>query len=131
MNVYRRPVNNHNNVKLITDQVGATIAQENLKPISTVKGSASAKELIIQIDGGHIPNKEKDKRSFETLSGIVYRPSCIQEVDRPHCKITDKSCAISAMDDDLQSIKTYLYHAALKQRLSQDTHAIALGSVQK
>jgi len=82
--------------------------------------------LIVQVDGGHIPTKDKDKRSFEALSGIVYRPSNIEELDRQHRRITDKSCAISAMDDQLATIKTYLYHAALKQGLSKETHVTAL-----
>jgi len=29
LNVHRRPVNNHNNIKLITNEVGAVLAQEN------------------------------------------------------------------------------------------------------
>jgi len=31
-------------------------------------------ELIIQVDGGHIPIQDPEKRSFEALSAIVYRP---------------------------------------------------------
>jgi len=29
--------------------------------------------VIVQVDGGHIPLKQRDKRSFEALSGVVYR----------------------------------------------------------
>jgi len=29
--------------------------------------------VIVQVDGGHIPLKQQDKRSFEALSGVVYR----------------------------------------------------------
>jgi len=32
------------------------------------------RELVIQVDGGHIPIQDKTKRSFEALSAIVYRP---------------------------------------------------------
>jgi hypothetical protein len=39
---------------------------------------------------------------------------------------TDKSCVISAMDDDLKSIKTYLHNAALRQGMSKETHVTAL-----
>jgi len=27
--------------------------------------------VIVQVDGGHIPLKQQDKRSFEALSGVV------------------------------------------------------------
>jgi len=33
---------------------------------------------------------------------------------------------VSALDDDLKTIKTYLHHAALKQGLSQQTRVTAL-----
>ena len=75
---------------------------------------------------GHIPTKEKGKRSFEALSGVVYRPSSIDVIDQHHRRISDKSCVISALDDDLHTIKTYLYHAALKQGLYEETHLTAL-----
>lgn len=46
------------------------------------------------MDGGHIPIQEKDKRSFEALFVIVYRPESIQEVDKHHIisQIVDKMC---------------------------------------
>ena len=75
---------------------------------------------------GHIPTKDKDKRSFEALSGIVYRPTNIEQIDNQHRRISDKSCAISAMDDELVTIKAYLHHAALNQGLTEETHVTAL-----
>jgi len=79
----------------------------------------------LQVDG-HIPTKDRGKRSFEALSGVIYRPSCLEFVDQHHHQITDKSCVVSALDDDLKTIKTYLHHAALKQGLSQQTRVTAL-----
>jgi len=58
-------------------------------------------------DGGHIPIKDKDKRSFEALSAIAYRPENIRTVDKHHREIEDKSCALSARDDDLATMKIY------------------------
>ena len=110
----------------MTNQLGAQLAKENQIPPTQEELPAPARELIVQVDGGHIPTKDKDKRSFEALSGVIYREDCIELVDKHHRRITDKSCVISALDDDLKSIKTYLYNAALKQGLSQETHAIAL-----
>ena len=126
LNCQRRSVNNHVQLQHITKQVGERLSQDNLAPPSQEELPEAADELIIQVDGGHIPTKDKDRRSFEALAGIAYRPSSIEQVDRHHRQITDKSCVVSAMDDKLQSIKTYLYHAALKQGLSPETHVTAL-----
>ena len=102
------------------------MSQDNLTPPTQEELADAADELIIQVDGGKIPTKDKNRRSFEALAGIAYRPSSIEQVDRHHRQITEKSCVVSAMDDNLQSIKTYLYHAALKQGLSPETHVTAL-----
>jgi hypothetical protein len=82
--------------------------------------------LLIQADGGHIPIQEKDKRSFEALAAIVYRPENLQEVDRHHRQIMEKTCVVSALDDHLQTIKTYVVNAAKKQGISQETQVTAL-----
>ena len=126
LTVHRRPVNNHTNVKEITNQVGAALALENLKPIAAPKDTSGAKEVIIQIDGGHIPIKEKDKRSFEALSVIAYRPENIRTVDKHHRKIENISCALSAKDDELATMKTYTLNAARMQGMTEKTQVTAL-----
>ena len=73
LNVHRRPVNNHNKLKQLTNQVGAVLAIENLKPIAPEECAPEAEEVIVQVDGGHLPIQEKNKRSFEALSAVVYR----------------------------------------------------------
>jgi len=60
--------------------------------------------VVIQIDGGHIPIKDKDKRSFEALSAMLI----VQKTSAPLTsiiEIEDKSCALSARDDDLATMK--------------------------
>jgi predicted ArsR family transcriptional regulator len=126
LNVHRRPVNNHNKVKQITNQVGAVLAKENLKPIAKDDCAAPAEEVIVQIDGGHLPTQEKNKRSFEALSAVVYRPESIREIDNHHREIENKSCAISAVDDELATIKTYVLNATHKQGMNQQTKVTAL-----
>ena len=124
--VNRRRVNNHDRIKQMTDQVGAVIALENYLPPSVQECAPPAQELIVQVDGGHIPINEKNKRSFEALSAVVYRPENIREIDKHHREITDKSCALSAKADGLTTIKRYLLNAALKQGLIEDTNVTAL-----
>jgi (p)ppGpp synthase/HD superfamily hydrolase len=105
LTVHRRPVNNHNNIKLITTQVGAAISEENFKSPAAGDCAAPAPEVIVQVDGGHIPIKDQDKRSFEALSGVVYRPESIRTIDQHHREINSKSFALSATDDDLTTMK--------------------------
>ena len=72
------------------------------------------------------PIKDKDKRSFEALSVIAYRPENILTVDKHHREIEDKSCALSAKDDDLATMKTYTLNAARKQGMTEQTRVTAL-----
>jgi len=126
LNCQPRSVNNHAQVKRITDRVGSLLAEQNRIPLAPQESASPAQDLIIQIDGGHIPIQEKNLRSFEALSAIVYRPENIRTVDHHHRQIIDKNCVISAKDDNLQSIKTYLLNAAIKQGLCQETQVTAL-----
>jgi len=98
-NGHPRRVNNHTHVKRMTDKVGAVLAEHNGLSPAPEEGAAPAQDLIIQVDGGHIPIQEKDKRSFEALATMVYRPEQIQAVDAHHRQIREKTCVISARDD--------------------------------
>jgi len=122
----RRRVNNHNQIRQITDHVGAVLAADNLKPPAQKACAPPAKELIVQVDGGHIATKEKTTRSFEALAAVIYRPESLRTLDQHHGEITSKSCALSAQDDDLATMKTSVLHAARKQGLVQDTEVTAL-----
>ena len=126
LNCQRRRVNNHVQIQRVTNQVGERVSQFNLNPPHPDELLVAASELIVQVDGGHIATKERDQRSFEALSGIVYRPSCLVVIDEHHCQITNKGCTISAMDDRLATMKLYLHHAAIKQGLTAQTQVTAL-----
>jgi hypothetical protein len=126
LNAQRRTVNNHVQIKKITDQIGDRLSEANKTPPLPEGCAPAAPELIAQVDGGHIPTKEKAKGSFEALSGIVYRPSAIEVVDNHHRQITDKTCVVSALEDELQTIKSYLHHAALKQGMTRQTRITGL-----
>ncbi len=43
-----------------------------------------------------------------------------------HCKIFEKTCVISAAEDHLQTIKTYLINGVHKQGMNLETHVTAL-----
>ena len=119
-------MNNHTHVKRITDKVGAVLSEHNGLSPAPEECAAPAQDLMIQVDGGHIPTQEKDKRSFEALAAIVYRPEAIQAVDHHPRQIMEKTCVISARDDQVHTIKTSLINAAKKPGLSQATRVTAL-----
>lgn len=119
-------VNNHTQVKRITNKVGEVISEQNCQLPSSAECGSPAQDLIVQVDGGHIPIQEKNKRSFEALSAIVYRPENLQVVNKHHRQLVSKTCVISAKEDKLQTMKTYVINAALKQGISRDTHLTAL-----
>ena len=71
LTVHRRRVNNHNQIRQITDAVGEMLSEENFKPPVKQDCASPTDELIVQVDGGYIPTKDKAKRSFEALSGVI------------------------------------------------------------
>ena len=126
LNTCRRSVNNHTRVKNLTNQVGDQLSQENLKEPEPEDCAAPAAELTVQVDGGHIPIKEKGKRSFEALSGVAYCPENLQTVDRNHRQIKDKSCVVSAKDDGLETMTSFLLNAARQQGMTEQTRVTGL-----
>jgi len=79
-----RSVNNHTRIQSLTNQVSSRLSQDTLKDPSPQDCAAPATDLIVQVDGGHIPVKEKGKRSFEALSAIAYQPDNIEQIDKHH-----------------------------------------------
>jgi hypothetical protein len=87
---------------------------------------SSCQGLLSQVDGRHIPLQEQDKRSFAALSAIVGRPEQMQAIDHHQRHSIDTTCVVSARDDHVHSLKTYLIKAALKQGIAQETTVTAL-----
>jgi hypothetical protein len=54
-NGHPRRVNNHTHVKRMTDKVGAVLSEHNQRAPAAVECAAPAQDMIIQVDGGHIP----------------------------------------------------------------------------
>lgn len=123
---YRR-ANNHNNIKEVTHKVGETLSTKKQAPISESKiKSPSPKELVLQIDGGHLKDKAVDKRSFEALAMKIYAPKNVIRMDKNHTRIKEKSCVASALDDNQRSMKKLALYAAKQQGMTEETTVIAL-----
>ena len=125
LNTYYRSVNNHTQVSRLTDQVSAIFSEQHLIP-PVEEACQPTKELILQVNGGHISIQARAKRSFEALSAIVYRPESLKVVDQQHREIINKSCVLSAKDNDLETMKRYVLNAAHQQGMNQDTVVTAL-----
>jgi len=86
LNCKPRQVNNHTQVKRFTDKVGSVLGSKlGYDSSRSLCPSCSRFESI-----GNIPIKDKTKRSFEALSGTVYRPDSVHRIDRHHREIRDK-----------------------------------------
>lgn len=107
---YSRKVNNYEhiyrNVEVVVNYISnhlKTELQNNISP---------AKELICQVDGGHLKSKKEDNRSFEALYSIIYSPNnvifsktAVNSDDTIIGQITSKHCAAPVLNDELKTIK--------------------------
>jgi hypothetical protein len=121
-----RAINNHDRIKGTLDHVGAQVIklQEFEKETVAIE---SAKELIVNVDGGHIKSIEDGKRSFEAMTAVIYRPEAIvsNSTDTKNY-LTSKHCAASAKSDNNKQMISSTIIAALKQGLSPKTTITAL-----
>jgi hypothetical protein len=121
----KRDVNNHNRIKHITNEIGGTLAEKN--KVSEISFDIDeAKDLVVQVDGGHIKTTESNKRSIEVMCAKVYRPESIISVTEDRSKIESSSCAASAKYDKQSSMKKYVKTAATYQGLTSETQVTGL-----
>jgi hypothetical protein len=68
----RRRINNHSRVKKVVESVGECVSKINDEEKEMI-ASKDAKELVLNVDGGHVKTIE-DQRSFEAMVSVVYKP---------------------------------------------------------
>ena len=131
-----RKINNHDRIKQACETIGYYASKTPVPILEKVK---SSRELCLQVDGGHVKSKEVDKRSFEVLTSVVFKPENIDttysfeeqkdgelKLKYKRGKLTSKQCAASALSDNLQQIKSRTLLAAQKEGLTKNTHVTAL-----
>ena len=122
-----RKVNNHERVHHVVESVGQYISDTaTLEPAPPVD---VAPELIMQVDGGHLKDKDPEKRSFEALTAVIYRPGSILHSIKAkdhRGEILNKHCSASALNDNQQYMKASTLLAARKQGLDKSTQVTAL-----
>ena len=119
----RRSVNSHESIKNVVEKVGNYIGETLLT--TPTSNTEDAKELILQVDGGHIKSSQKDKRSFEAMASIVYRPENNIKDKSGVGKIINKTCVSSALESD-DFIKQATVRACEKQGISSSTVVVAI-----
>ena len=135
MSYYTRKVNNHERIYRTVGIVGNYISIHQIKDIPD--DITPVKELICQVDGGHLRTTEEGARSFEALTAVVYAPENIKyppknklkelkENEPPRGEILSKHCAASALDDKQSCIQRQTKIAALKQGMTIKTDITAL-----
>ena len=121
-----RPINNHDRIKHVVEDVGSVIEKIN-KTEKEIVVINEAKELVLNVDGGHVKTTEKEKRSIDAMTSVIYRPEALLSNPKGTRNYLDsKNCAASVKDDDQQQIISNTIVAALKQGLGSNTHVTAL-----
>lgn len=122
----KRYINNHDRIKHTAEDVGSQMRKLHQTETEVVCRE-EAKELIINVDGGHINTNEEGKRSFEAMTAVIYRPeSLVSNKEGTRNTLISKHCAASALNDSQQQMITDTIIAALKQGLSPQTRITAL-----
>lgn len=78
-----RKINNNKKIREVTDLVGKLLTEEQTSAehnLCNIKGDAA--ELIVQVDSGHIKNKEPEKRSFEAIIATIYKPKMLLKLTK-------------------------------------------------
>jgi hypothetical protein len=120
-----RKINNHDRIKHTTESIGKSSSILS-KDETEIMFNEDAKELILNVDGGHVKTTE-DKRTIEVMTTVIYKPESIRSNRKGTRNIlTSKHCAASVKNDNQQEIITNTLVSALKQGIGENTHVTAL-----
>ena len=124
-----RKINNQDriryNVSLIGNEIG--IFCDKKENNNTIISTESSEELILKVDGGHVIDKDPDKRSFETLTAVIYQPQNVVINEKTQKgEIIDKSCPASALNDGQVFMKQAILKAAREQGMTKKTNLTSL-----
>lgn len=120
-----RPVNNKERIKRVLNDVGDIIGDYYNTEAFENEEHEEASELIVHIDGTHVATQEKNKRSFEVMTGTIYKPEDIKVVNANENIIIQKTCIASAKDDGQETMKRMLVNAAKRAGMTKNTSITA------
>ncbi len=120
LNCQRRSVNNHVQIRMITNQIGERLSDWNKIPPSPSEIGVTH-QLIVRVEGESILLKGK-QRAEVMLGRISKGDDLATESDHKN----DASYVMSAINDQQLTMKTYLLNAAFRQGLDIGTHVFAI-----
>ena len=120
-----RAINNHERIRQTAVHIG-NLVEKHLDSAASADPVIPAKELIVQVDGGHVHDKDRPKHNFEAMTAKVFRPQNCQKVSKDRFEIVDKNCAASAKKDEQETMKGRTLSAAKAQGLNATTNVTAL-----
>lgn len=120
-----RSINNHERIRQTSIRIG-NFVEKRLNYEVSPDPVEPAKELIVEVDGGHVHDKDQPKHNFEAMTAKVFLPQNCKEVSKDRFEIMDKNCAASAKKDEQETMKTLTLSAAKAQGLSLTTNVTAL-----
>ena len=106
----KRPVNNKERIKRVVTAVGKVIEEYNL--LDPEESTNGVPNLIVHVDGAHVSTQEKGKRSFEAMTGTIFRPEDVKPINAKDNIIEHKTVVASAKEDQQESMKKMLITAA-------------------
>ena len=120
-----RKVNNHATLIKNVNKVG--ICLEKIKYSEQWRvPDKSATQIILNVDGGHVQNREKGRHSFEELIATAYRPEDLVATSCKRKEISRKVSVASAKSDHQKNIKELTKNACLKLGMTKETKITAL-----
>lgn len=120
-----RQINNKQRIKRVLDEVGKIIENYNTNDMSVHEQVQIAAELIVHVDGGHVATQEQEKRSFEVMTGTIYKPEDLQRINDNENIIKNKTCVASAKEDGQASMKIMIVNAAKRSGMTEITKITA------
>ncbi len=108
----------------VVEKVGTYISNN---PSEFIPNTEKAKELIVQVDGGHLKSKDKTTRSFEVLTSVVYKPENIKKSDsNKRGRILQKHSSASSLNDNQEQIKKLTLLSSKKEGLTPNAKIVAI-----
>jgi hypothetical protein len=114
-----RSVNNHVKIAEATNKVGGILS--DIKLSEAIDRNDEAKQLYLHVDGGHIKDKDNNKRSFEAMVATIYKPESYRNISDKRRAIDDKHIAASSLKDNGDTINQLTLKAAQKEGLTANT----------
>lgn len=122
LNCKKRSANNHVKIAECTNMIGEILSK--IKSEEVVESKGDADDLYMYVDGGHVKDKDREKRSFEALLAAVFKADSYKKSVNSNTAIP-KHIAASAINDGGKTINKYTLDAAKKEGMNKNTEITA------